>query len=328
VGVVTCERQARPFAEADVRLIRAACDLCVRRLADLRKLDRWFGARLAEAVRAQLAKLVGFEHTWAKTVGALVSILLAVIVLGWAPYRVEAPFILQAEDAAYIPAPFGGYIGEVLVRPGEAVARGAPLLKLDTRDLLLEEAAASADVQRYQREADKARADDRLAEMRIATALADQARARLDLVRYRMEKSALVSPIDGVVAEGDLKDKIGSPVQQGDVLFRVVNTGRLYAELRVSETDIHEVRGGAGGFIAFASRPRLKFPVRVERVEPVAQPDRADNVFVVRCALEGAAEEWWRPGMSGVAKVRVGWRNIFWIYTHKTMDFLRLKLWW
>jgi hypothetical protein len=32
--------------------------------------------------------------------------------------------------------------------------------------------------------------------------------------------------------------------------------------------------------------------------------------------------------MSGVAKVNVGERNILWIFTHRTVDFLRLYLWW
>ncbi len=57
---------------------------------------------------------------------------------------------------------------------------------------------------------------------------------------------------------------------------------------------------------------------------------RADggNVFLVRCAFEGAAPEWWRPGMSGLVKLNVEKRTLFWIVTHRTTDFLRMKLWW
>jgi hypothetical protein len=29
-----------------------------------------------------------------------------------------------------------------------------------------------------------------------------------------------------------------------------------------------------------------------------------------------------------VAKVNVGKRNLLWIFTHRTVDFLRLYLWW
>jgi hypothetical protein len=31
--------------------------------------------------------------------------------------------------------------------------------------------------------------------------------------------------------------------------------------------------------------------------------------------------------MSGLAKVEVGQRRILWVLTHRTLDFLRLKLW-
>jgi hypothetical protein len=32
--------------------------------------------------------------------------------------------------------------------------------------------------------------------------------------------------------------------------------------------------------------------------------------------------------MSGIAKINAGERSLLWIITHRTVDFLRLKLWW
>jgi hypothetical protein len=32
--------------------------------------------------------------------------------------------------------------------------------------------------------------------------------------------------------------------------------------------------------------------------------------------------------MSGVARLGIGSRTLLWILTHKTVDFLRLRLWW
>jgi hypothetical protein len=32
--------------------------------------------------------------------------------------------------------------------------------------------------------------------------------------------------------------------------------------------------------------------------------------------------------MSGIAKIGVGKRNVCWIVTHRTVDFLRLYFWW
>ena len=328
VGVITCERDTEPFADVEIRLLRISCDLAARRLGDLKRHDRWFGARWATRMRELLGKLVGVEHTWAKALGVVIATGLGILVFGRATYRVEAPFTMHTEHAAYVPAPFEGYISEVLVEVGDETEAGQVLLNLDTRDLLLEEASAGADRTRYIREAEKARADGSLADMRIAEALADQASARLDLVRYRLEQASIRAPFDGIVVEGDLRERVGSPVQQGDVLFRVARLEDLHARLAVDETDIQDVAVSAAGEIAFASRPRLKFPVRVDRVDPVAQPKEGANVFTVRCETEGPPELWWRPGMTGVGKVNVGRRNLLWIFTHKTVDFLRMRLWW
>jgi multidrug resistance efflux pump len=327
-AVVLLERKTRAFEEGELRLLRLCCDLVARRLADVERQDVWFGARWWRSAREAAATLAGPEHTWAKIWGALCAVLLAVLLFGRMTYRVEAPFLLKPEQLVHVPAPFDGYIDAVDVRPGDVVTRDAVLMRLDTKDLLLDEASAAADHERYAREAEKARAANALADMRIATALADGAKARLDLVRYRLSQSALKAPFEGVVVEGDLRERIGSPVGKGDPLFRLARLDDMYVQCEVGEADIHEIREGAAGEIAFASDPRLKFPMRVARVDPVARAKEGSNVFTVRCAIEGAPQDWWRPGMSGIAKVEAGSRGILWILTHRTADFLRMKLWW
>lgn len=327
VAVVTCERNSEPFNETEIRLVTLSCEMAARRLSELKRHDRWFGARWATAAREGLSKLVGVEHTWAKVIALTAAIALGVLFFGTMNYRVEAPFILRTDDIAILSAPFNGYIDEVPSRLGDPVKARDVLLKLDTRDLHLEEAAAMADLDRYTREAEKSRATNGLAEMRIAQAQADQARVRLELVHYRLGQSALTAPFDGVIVEGDLKKRIAAPVKQGDLLFKVAELDRMYVECEVKENDIHEVRGDAQGQIAFASQPKLKFPIRIERIEPVAQTKEQKNVFVVRCQLPNGLQPWWRPGMSGVAKLNVGKRTFFWIISHRTVDFLRMYFW-
>ena len=52
------------------------------------------------------------------------------------------------------------------------------------------------------------------------------------------------------------------------------------------------------------------------------------SVFLVRCELPEGHASWWRPGMTGVAKLNAGEHSLLWIFTHRTVDFLRLNLWW
>ena len=328
VAVLTLERQSMAFEDTELRMLRVCADVATPRLADLKRRDRWFGARWASALREKAAKFLGPEHTWAKVGAILGAVALGVLFIPSFSYRVEAPFILRTEDVSYLSAAFDGYIASVDSKIGSVVPAGGKLLSLDTRDLLLEEAAALADCERFAREEEKNRAERRLAEMRISEAQLNQAQARLELVRHRLAKADIVSPFDAVVIEGDLLKRIGSPVRQGDLLFKIARLDRIYVEARVDERDIQEMSVGAAGEIAFASRPKDKFPVRVVLIEPVAKTAEKGNVFVIRCELTTPAEDWWRPGMSGISKVEAGERTLFWIIFHRTIDFLRMFFWW
>jgi multidrug resistance efflux pump len=328
IAVLTCERASRPFDFAELQQLRLSTDLVARRLAELKRWDRWFGARWATGMRERSAGWLGPEHTGAKLLAVVITLALAALFFVPVPYRVEGKFQLRSDEVAYLTAPYEGYIKNVRVRPGDLVPAEGILLQLDTEELELEEMAARADMNRYQREAEKARATSALAEMRVAEALARQYQARLELARYRLDHATLRSPYASVVVEGDLRERVGAPVRQGDALFRVARLDKLYVEAEVDERDIHELTEAATGQIAFVSQPRLKFPIRVERIEPSAVPRKTENVFLARCILDAPPEGWWRPGMTGVCKLDAGRRSIAWIFTRRTVDFLRMFLWW
>ncbi len=328
VAVCSCERQSAAFAETELRLLRLCCDQAVRRLDDLKRRDRWIGARLASDLKVKLEKLVGFEHTWAKGLGILGFFLMAFLCFVPFTYRLESPVILKADDLSYLTAPFDGYIETVAVRPGEEVKPGQELLRLDQSDLLLQEAGLVAEKNRYARESEKARAANALADMRISSALADQSSAQLDLVRYRLGQAVVRSPYAGVIVEGDQIERVGSPVKQGDVLFRVGRTDRYYAELEVRESEVHHVKLGMKGDVAMASRPQKKFKIQIFRIQPAAVAKKNGNVYLAHGHFLDGGPSWGRPGMTGVSKLNAGKHTLLWIFTHRTMDFLRLKLWW
>lgn len=327
LGVITCERNDQPFAADEQRMLALCGEMTVRRLGELKHRDRWIGARAATVAREALAGVVGVRHTWAKVTAVLVAVGLAVLFFGRMTYRVEATFIVRTDKVAVLVAPFEGYIEDVPVRIGDPVDANDLLLKLDTSELLLQEAGAAAELDRFSREAEKARAAGSLADMRIASAQADQSRARLGLIGYRLKQAAITAPFKGVVVSGDLRQRINSPVKEGEVLFKVARTDQMYVECRVSQADIHEIGDAATGEIAFSSQPSVKFPVRISRIEPVAETKDQENIFIVRCQFDGTMEPWLRPGMSGVTKINAGKRTFFWILTHRTVDFLRMYFW-
>ncbi len=328
VAVLTLLRREHPFSEQEVDQLRLTLDLVSRRLFELHRRSRWFGARWALGLRDALHDWRGPRRSLAK-VGLVALVLLPLLLMAWqVPYRVEAPFILRTEQLAQGPAPFDGYVDEVLVRVGDAVEEGQPLLRLATDDLRLQESSALADLSRYRREAEKARAAHQLAETRIAEALAEQAQAQLAEVRWFLDHAEIRAPFAGVVVEGELERLLGAPVSRGDVLLKVAALDQLYLEIDLDERDAHWVEAQMPGEVAFIAAPEQSFAISVERIEPQAEAKPAGNVFRVRAEVAGAAAPWWRPGMSGVAKLEVGERSLGWIITHRTVEFLRLWLWW
>jgi hypothetical protein len=328
VAVLTCERREPAFTSAELPQIRLVCEQNVRRLSELKHYDRWFGARWLAQSRDYFARWLGPEHTWSK-VAAMAGVLLVVILfLVRVPYRVEGNFILRSDEAAYLTAPFEGYIEQVFVRPGDVVTNGQPLLNLNRGELLLQQSAALADLARFQRQAEKDRAANNIADMRIDDAQAKQAQAQLDLVRYRLDHATIRAGFNGVLVEGDLRERIGSPVKSGDVLFKVARIDTLYVEADINESDVQHILGKSKGEIAFVTQPKLKYPVTIQTIEPAAVTKKEGNVFLVRLNPANGPVAWWRPGMTGLCKISTDRKSLFWIFTHRTVDFLRLKLWW
>jgi biotin carboxyl carrier protein len=327
VGVLTCERTEAAFSEIEIQQMRLCCDQVSQRLGDLKRREGWFGKRWAAATRERAGEWVGPEHTWSKLAAILTAFVLAALFLVRVNYRVEGRFILRSDEACYLTSPFDGYIEKVAVRTGDAVSKGGLLVSLNRSELLLDQAAALADLARYQREAEKARAAKSLAEMRIDDALAQQAQARLDLVGYRLRAAEIKAPFDGVVVEGDLRERLAAPVKQGDALFKLARIDTLYAEAEVNERDVKEIVGRSRGEIAFVSQPKIKYPVTIRVLQPAALTKKEGNVFLVRLQPDAKLETWWRPGMTGLCKLSVEKRTLFWILTHRTVDFLRMKLW-
>ncbi len=328
LAVLVCERASQAFSQVETRLLALYGEISVRRLAELKRTDRWFGARWLATVREEAGRFVGPKHSLAKLIGLLVLVTIPVLSLVKMDYRVDAPFTLRTDDVAYLSAPFNGFIDEAKVEVGDEVKKDDVLATLDTRDLLLEEAGAASDVTRFTIEIEKGIAADKPSEMRIAQAQLEQAKVRLALIQRRREQSAIKAPFDGILVEGDLRKKIGAPVKQGEMLIRVGRIQGTYVECEVNERDVRELQVGAHGEVAFASTPKIKFPIQITRIEPVALVKENGNSFIARGTVQAPMENWWRPGMSGAAKIVVARRPVLWVMLHRTIDFFRMHFWW
>jgi hypothetical protein len=327
-GVLTLERRAdRPFTAEEVEAVRLALELCTTRLVALRRQDRWFGAKLAGGLRSGLALLVGPRHTWAKMLTILVVAALAFLLFVKGNYRAEASFVLEGVERQVVPAPFDGFIKTVDVEVGDPVAaRETTLAELDAAELRLQLAEAEAERAGYLKQVDAAMRDNETAQAQIAEAQAEKAQARIDLLEYMIGRARLVSPLSGIVVEGDLKRQVGAPVKMGDVLFEVTPRASLRAVLHVPEDQITDVQVGQRGSLATASYPAERIGFEVERINPIAEVVKQENIFRVRVRLR-EIPPWMRPGMEGVARIDIDKRPYAWIWTRRIVNWVRMKLW-
>jgi biotin carboxyl carrier protein/GAF domain-containing protein len=326
-AVLTLEREQGQFTLDEAQGLRVIADQVAPVLYDLQQDSRWFGRRWADAGRALFANALGPRHTWLKVGALLGAAFLAFALCVPYGYRTKANFIVEPDRLALLPVPFNGFIESVAHRPGDLVAQGEVLFAMDDGELRVERARAEADVRRYTAEAELAEARNERAEYRVARELAGQAEARLQLANYRYNRAQVKAPFTGIVVEGDLRERIGAPVDQGEVLMKFSQLDGLFLEIELEERDIDLLDGSQRGQVAFASRPEVKFPIEIERIEPSAQAGQGKNFFVIRAHLEGTEADWLRPGMTGVARLDAGKRTLAWRATHRLVDFLRMFFW-
>jgi hypothetical protein len=327
-SVLLMERPVdKPFTLEEAEAIRLTADLVMPRLANLEEHDKWFGARMAQAVRKGAAAAVGPKHTWVKLLVILGAVFLGIIFFVDGDYRHEASFALEPIEQQVIPAPFDGFIQTVEVEPGDKVeGEKTVLATLETAELRLQLAAARAEQLMYRKQAAAAMRDAKTAEAQIAQAQADKAKAQIDLLDYEIQHATILSPVTGWVTAGDLKKRIGAPVKTGDTMFEVAPLESLRAELSVSEDDVPDLVVGQEGELATASFPSQRIKFTVERINPVAEVADQRNVFKVRVVL-GERPAWMRPGMEGVSKVYIGRHSYAWIWTRPAINWIRMKLW-
>ncbi|SFL13546.1 efflux RND transporter periplasmic adaptor subunit [Falsiroseomonas stagni] len=326
VGALVMEGTENPLSEPQLWLLRLLADQAVTRLIAYHEAESLLATRLwrETANSLRFAQSLTLRRSFLAAVALCALVGLAIMPL---EHRVHAPAVLRTDQLAQVGAPFDGFIDAVLVKVGDPVVVGQVLFRLKTRELLLERASALADVAQYEREAQKHQASGAGADMRIALAQVEQARARLQHIDFRISAAEVRSPIDGLVVEGDLPQQLGAPLRRGEPGFRVAGREGIYVDILVHESDISLIHPGTTGEVALVGQPAIATAIRVSHIVPMASLQGGENAITVRGQVD-SAEGWWRPGMTGIARLDAGQRPVWWLATRRLLDFARIQLWW
>jgi multidrug resistance efflux pump len=235
--------------------------------------------------------------------------------------------MLTPVERAAVSAPFDGELMEVLVKPNERVEKDQVLLRFDASTLEDQLTEAQNQVLEHQNRITGFRSDDsKAAERKAEEAAKAAAEAKVNYIQKQIARAEVKAPVAGVVLTGDLEHKRGAMFRLGDAMLEIGKPDSLKAELHVAERDIQDVRVGARGELAVTSTPDERVPFVVERIVPAVEPVEGASVFKVYAKLDHMNDNW-RPGMRGEARVDYEKRSLAWIWTHRFINFVRLKLW-
>ena len=245
-------------------------------------------------------------------------------------------FFLEPEQRAIIRAAVPGQITEVLADEGTPVAAGTPLFLL--RNVRLETEADDARASLRSAEAQARQAEINYANIGIARAERVSQAGRSRSVSEQVAALQVASPISGVVATPRLRDRLGSFVQEGEVLADIYDARTLKALIFVPEFQVHQILGAAPaslklessfqplrGYvssIAPASSVLAPGLVQEEKYKGIAPPS-----FYVATVVVFNTGGMLRSGMSGDAKIQVGRQSIVGFVWRTFREVLQRKVW-
>ena len=319
-GAVTLQRARNlPPGAAEIERCEQFVSLIGPALDLMHRNERPWHARLRASLGARGAH-AGPAMLLAALLAAVAGLLTPV------EYRVGAPARLEGAIQRAVVAPADGFLKTAHVRPGDAVRAGQVVAEMVEQDLQLEQKKLESEVVQHENAVRGALARGDRTLYATSAAKADSAAAQLALIGQQRMRSQIRAPFDGVVIKGDLSQSLGAPVQRGEVLLLVAPAGEYRLIVEVDERDIPYLSPGQAGVLTLAALAGSALEFRVARITPLATARDGRNFFEVEGKLD-ALPATARPGLQGVAKIVAGERSFGWVWTHRMVDWVRLRLW-
>lgn len=269
-----------------------------------------------------------------RRVGLGVAAALLLFLPVWPDFQ-EGPFVLEPSRQASVHASVRGKVLQVFVDEGQRVLAGQPLARLENLDLQSDLAKVLADLQ-----VASARAIQ--GQMRYRDfGPAEQERLRLLQQKSSLNEEAgkleLVSPIAGVIATPHVHDLIGTYLDEGTPLVEVIDDSQLQARIYIPEFTMHDICVGlpvrlrvqsrllpVSGTIRLISADWVALDPSLSEKEQLAgiNPPR---FYVAEAWLDGVPNL--HPGMTGVAKIRVGRRSLGSFGLRFVRDLVSWRVW-
>lgn len=241
-------------------------------------------------------------------------------------YNIGADTVIEGAELRSIVVPFDSYLQRANLRAGDSVKQGGLLAELDTRQLRLQRISWISQQATARRQYEDALAKQERSKVQISNAQMERAQAEIELLDYQIALALMRSPFDALIVSGDLNQRIGSLVRQGDVLFELSPRTRFRLAIYVDEFLINDIKVSQTGQLVLAALPDQKFSFTTTRITPLAEVRDGATVYRVEGALDDNTDML-RVGLEGVAQVYVDERLLISVWTRSLIDWMKLQLW-
>jgi multidrug resistance efflux pump len=173
------------------------------------------------------------------------------------------------------------------------------------------------------------RAGSRPEEIAAVLAETERVQAEQRLIEDQLEALMVRAPIRGIVTTERLKEKLGQNVLKGDLVAEIHDLRTITAEIQIPEKEIDDIAVGQPVVFKARAYPSRDFLGTVSAIAPVAtKPEgfTVGNAILLRAEIPNDSRLL-KSGMTGIAKVTCGKRNLLDVLVRKLRYFIRVEVW-
>ncbi len=306
VGVLTYESSDTEFLDIPhiemIKILAGQATVAIRNAMLYRDVP--LISLIEPLVRKKQALLSNSRSRW-MTFGVLsvCALLLCFLPL---PMRIAGDAVVAPQHLVTLAAPVDGNVTSVYAHEGQRVASGDVLGAMNDWQWRADLASTESKYQQAMlvmqndlaRGAVQSGADREQAEF---------LHAELERARTRVEDAKLRSPIQGIVVTPDLQNVAGKHLDAGDAFAQVLDLSSAIVQVSIPERDTVLMKPGENVAIKLDSYPQRTWRGPVSVVSPEAKAVDGDRTFTVEVPLSNADASL-RAGMTGRAKISIGWK--------------------
>ena len=329
--VVTCSRIAeKPFSTSEVERLEEALQQLAPSFDLVERGTRGLTRHLFSDVRAFCTRS-SRPRRWLKCAIATALLTFATwFAFGTLDHEIAVQCRVLPERILHITAPFDGTILDSNVRPNTLVHKGTVLCRFDTTALQLQHAELTAQLQTHALEVQQHIAAGDTPAAQIAEARRKAVESRIAAIDHQTKSSVLVAGEDVYVLRGDLSQRVGQVVPQGEPLFELVPAAHdsVRVSVEVPEDYALEVTQDQPLRFVCNARPDQPIEAHIDRVALSATALDGQNAFVAEAHVDDpTGTAWVRPGMEGTARLNLGTRPVRFVAFHRLTNWLRRNFW-